>query len=351
MSSADAAASAPKGPDHQLPRGRRWPRAAGLALAWIIVLPFAAWAAGAIWFDLPPQTLRAPLAITFLVTLLAAGILVRPRWLGPLIALAAFGAVLAWWLTLRPSNDRDWQPDVAVLPWAEFEGDSVTVHNVRRCEYRTETDYDVRLEDRVYDLNRLTSLDLFLVHWGSPLIAHTMVSFGFDDGRYLCFSIEVRKKKGDAYSSIRGFFRQYEILCVIADERDLVWLRTNVRRGEDVRLYRLKPRPDVPRKLLTRYLDVATRLRERPMWYNAVTTNCTTSIILLTEDARGGRVPRDWRMLFNGRFDEFLYENGRLAGDGPFERLREAALVNPRTKSLRPDEDFSRAIRVGLPGF
>ena len=143
--------------------------------------------------------------------------------------LAAFAVVLVWWLLMPPSNSRNWQPDVAVLPWADIQGNRVTIHNIRNCDYRSETDYTVRHYDKTFDLAKLKSVDLSLVYWGSPYIAHTMLSFGFEGDGYVCFSIETRKEIGEAYSTVKGFFRQYELTYVVADERDLIGLRTNYR--------------------------------------------------------------------------------------------------------------------------
>ena len=197
------------------------------------------WMALAIYFDfslLGPPWLRAGLGVLVPVGALVALWLVRPlRWVLAGI-LAAFVVVLAAWLAIPPSNERDWQPDVATLPFADIHGDRVIVHNVRNAEYRTETDYTVRLEDRALDLSKLRSLDLFLIHWGSPLIAHTIMSWGFEGDQYLAISIETRKEKGEQYSALRGFFRQYELIFVVADERDVVRLRTNYPRRGRLRL-------------------------------------------------------------------------------------------------------------------
>jgi hypothetical protein len=258
-----------------------------------------------------------------------------------------FVVVLVAWLAIPASNERDWQPDVATLPFAEIHGDRVTVHNVRNAEYRTETDYTVRLEDWELDLSRLRSLDIFLIQWGSPLIAHTIMSWGFEGDRYLAISIETRKEKGEDYSALRGFFRQYEIVYVVADERDVVRLRTNYR-GEDVYVYRLDAPPADARILLLRYLAVVNELRERPQWYNALTDNCTTSIQRLA--ATGARRSWwSWKLLLNGYLDELAYDIGALDRSLPFPVLRAKSRVNERAKAAGDDPRFSALIRDGLP--
>jgi hypothetical protein len=258
--------------------------------------------------------------------------------------------VLAWWFSLRPSNDRDWQRDVAVLPWAEFFGDRVTLHNIRNCDYRTETDFDVHHYDKTFDLSRLQTVDLYLVSWGSPHIAHTMVSFGFENGDYICISIETRKEKGEGYSAVKGLFRQFELTYVIADERDVVRLRTNYRQGEEAYLYRLRVTPEQARALFAAYLDRANMLRDHPEWYNALTSNCTTNIRLAAH-AAGGSAPWDWRILANGHSDQMLYERGRLAAGLPFAELKERCHINARARAADQSPDFSNLIRSGLPGI
>jgi hypothetical protein len=224
----------------------------------------------------------------------------------------------------------------------------VTIHNIRNCDYRSETDYTVRRYDKTFDLEKLKSVDLSLVYWGSPYIAHTMFSFGFEGEGFVCFSIETRKEIGEAYSTVKGFFRQYEITYVIADERDLIGLRTNYR-GEQVYLYRLKAPADLVRKVFLDYLREVNALKERPEWYNALTGNCTTSI-------RGHTAPYnpdarfDWRMIVNGFIDEMLYERNVLDTSPPFPELKKKSLINERAKGLDKSPDFSRLIRVGLPG-
>lgn len=263
--------------------------------------------------------------------------------------LAAFAVVLVWWLLMPPSNSRNWQPDVAVLPWAEIEGDRVTIHNIRNCDYRSETDYTVRHYDKTFDLNKLESVDLSLVYWGSPYIAHTMFSFGFEGEGIVCFSIETRKEVGEAYSTVKGFFRQYELTYVVADERDLIGLRTNYR-GEQVYLYRLKASPALIRKVFLDYLREVNSLKERPEWYNALTSNCTTNI-------RGHTAPYnpdtrlDWRIIVNGFVDEMLYESKTIDTSLPFPELKKRSLINERAKGMDKSPEFSQLIRVGLPGM
>ena len=308
------------------------------------------WSVMAVYYsNLPAPSMRTVAFCAYLLALLAVLVLARPWWVKRLLCLGGFIVVLIWFLLIPPSNDRDWQPDLAVLPYAEIKGDEVTLHNIRNCDYRSETDYRVRHYDKTLDLRKLQSVDFFVVYWGSPLIAHTMLSFGFGGNDYICFSIETRKEKGEAYSAIKGFFRQFELTYVVADERDLVRLRTNYR-GEQVYLYRLKTDPEVAKMVFLDYLKEVNRLKARPEWYNALTSNCTTNIRGHTR-AYTKNKGFDWRIIVNGHIDEMAYERGSLDQSLPFAQLKSRSLVNERGKAADQSPDFSTRIREGLPGI
>lgn len=319
-----------------------------MVLVWCCLVPVTIWAVAALHFDVRVTWLRTPLAVVYGLGMVVVWVRVRRPWKAVITA-AGFIVVLAWWFSLRPSNTRDWQPDLAVLPYADITGSQVTIHNIRNCDYRTETDFDVRHYDKAFDLNQLRTVDLYLVTWGSPNIAHTMISFGFTNGDYVCFSIETRKEKGEDYSALKGFFRQFELAYIIADERDLVRLRTNYRQGEEACLYRLQVTTEQGRKLFLDYLHRANELRDRAEWYNALTDNCTTGI--RAQRAAADRAPWDWRMLVNGHLDELLYERGTIATNLPFAELKKVSNINPKAKAAGQAADFSQQIRKGLPGF
>lgn len=307
------------------------------------------WATAALYIDLRVPWLRAPLAVAFLAAVLAVWIRAKGGWLKTGLTAGGFAPVLAWWLTLQPSNDRDWQRDVATVAYADIEGSKVTVHNIRDCDYRTEADFDPRYHDKTFDLDRVRTADLFMVYWGSPYMAHTMVSFGFEGGEFLCISIEARKEKGEGYSAVKGFFRQFELIYVVAEERDLVRLRTNYRQGEEAYLFRLQASPAQVREFLLGYLRRMNLLRRRPEWYSAVTHNCTTSI--RTQRSAAERGPWDWRMLLNGYGDTLLYEQGLIPTRLPLAELKERAHINARARAVDREADFSRLIRQGVPGI
>jgi hypothetical protein len=199
----------------------------------------------------------------------------------------------------------------------------------------------------VLDLSRVRSLDMFLVYWGSPAIAHTIMSWGFEGDQYLAVSIETRKTKGQDYSALRGFFRQYTLIYVVADERDVVRLRTNYR-GEDVYVYRLDGSPEGARLLLLAYLRVINALRERPEWYNALTHNCTTAIQGVAHPYQR-RSWWSWKLFLNGYLDELGYDIGAFDRSLPFPVLKAASRVNDRALAAGDDPRFSVRIREGLP--
>jgi len=330
---------------------RRILRGLGLVLLALPLMVMTLWAVAALYLDARIPWLRLPLAAGYALALLLAARASKQRWQAAAVCLGGFTVVLAWWLSLRPANDRDWKPDVAVLPWAEFAGEQVTLHNIRNCDYRTETNFVVRHYDKTYDLSKLRTLDFYLVHWGSPWIGHTMLSFGFEGGDYLCISIETRMEKGESYSALRGFFRQFELTYVVADERDVVRLRTNYRKDEEVLLYRLRTGPERVRAIFEQYLRRANSLRSKPEWYNALTHNCTTNIRLDSDAASGRRSPFDLRILLNGRIDELLAAHGTFAADLPLIELRSRGHINDRARQADQSPDFSRCIRDGIPGM
>lgn len=329
-------------------------RLLGRVLGWVFtvltLLILAVWTAGALYFDGPLGRLNVLLSAVVLLALLAVVFFVRPGALKVSVFLAICGGVAAWWFTLQPSNDRQWQSDVARTPWAETDGENITLHNLRNCEYRTESDYTPRWETRTVRLSQLTGLDFFINYWGSPHIAHPIASFQFADGPPVCFSIETRKEVGETYSAIAGFYRRYELVYVMADERDVVRVRTNFRTSEDVYLYRFKTPPEVARALFVDYLRTANQLHKEPVWYNALTDNCTTGVRLHSK-AIGTARPWDWRLLLNGHMDERAYELGTLDTSLPFAELKRRSHINERGRAAGDAPDFSARIREGLPGF
>jgi hypothetical protein len=313
-----------------------------------VVMLVALWASAAIWFDGPaPRWLAAVLAAIPLLSALGTLLWLRGTWRAFAVALVVPGLVILWWKSIQPSNDRDWLADVARLPAAAFDGEQVTIRNVRNFDYRSETDFTERWEERTYRLDQVVGIDFYLSTWGSPWIAHTIVSWEFADGRYLAISIETRKERGEVYSPVLGFFREYELYYVVADERDVIRLRSNYR-GENVHLYRLTTDPATARALLVDYLAEVNRLNAEPRWYNAMTHNCTTTIHLHAQHVAPSN-PWDWRLLVNGKLDELGYERGAVDTSVPFSELRRRSDITERARAADVDPEFSMRIRDGLP--
>ncbi len=327
-----------------LMRVLRWVGALLVLLTAIIAI---AWAFGAVWFDAPFGNANKIVAGLLALASAAALVFVRPFWRKVGVIALLVGGVLMWWLTLSPTNDSDWQADVAQKAWADIQRDEVTLHNVRNCDYRTETDYTPHWETRTVRISQITGIDLAVDYWGSPWIAHPIVSFQFADAPPLCFSIETRKKLGQTYSTIGGLYRQFELIYIVADERDVIRLRTNYRK-EDIYLYRTTVPQNRARERFLEYVRSLNALRAQPRWYNAVTTNCTTSI--RSQHPSKERIPWDWRILLNGKGDELLYRDGGLVTGGlPFAELKERSLIDTRARAANDSPDFSKLIRVGLP--
>jgi hypothetical protein len=306
-----------------------------------------AWAAGALYFDLPaPSLVRTFASLMWAVGAVALAAFGRLR--GRILALLGFVGITSWWLTLRPTQDADWQPEVATLAYASRDGDRFTVHNIRNFEWRSATDFTPRHDTRDFDLANLRAADLFINYWGSPGIVHPIASFDFGPQGHLCFSIEIRPKRGQQFSTLAGLYRQFTLIYIAADERDVVRLRTNYKH-EDIYLYRLRFSPDEARVRFIEYIYVLNELYARPAWYNVITHNCTTAIRALHPSAQ--QAPWDWRILVNGFLDRMLFERGLLAGDLPFKELRAQALINKRAQEAGDAPDFSQRIRVGLAGF
>ena len=327
-------------------------KGAALAALALLVVGIGVWGALLLEYAGPPNdvvrtTLVGGFALSAVGTIVALFVR-RWRWraVGAYALLCA--AILFLWSSIEPSNDRDWQPEVAVLPYATISGDRVTVHNIRNFDYRSETDFTPAYYDKTFDLRELQSVDIVSAYWMGPAIAHVFVSFGFTGDDHLAISIEVRKPKGEGYSTLKGFFRQYELFYVVGDERDVIRLRTNYRADppEDVYIYRVKSSTEARRRLFLEYMNRINALRTKPEFYNTLTTNCTTNI-WTNSHVNPERVPLTWKILASGYVPEYLYEQGRLETmDLSFSELQRRAHVNARAKAADSAADFSRRIRA-----
>ena len=329
----------------------------GLSLLGLVMLVGGVWGTLALYYAGPTNeqlryTLAAGFALVALVSLVGFWIK-RFRWLAVGLYVLLYALLLAWYSTITPSNDRVWKTNVAVLPYVTQQGHLYTVHNVRNFSYRSEDDFTPAYYDRTYDLDKLTGVDIIAVYWMGPAIAHVFVSFSFSDGKHLAVSIETRTENGEGYSTLRGFFRQYELYYVVADERDVIGLRTNYRFNpqEDVYIYPMSGSLADARHLFLSYVEKINALKEHPEFYNTLTTNCTTNIWLNAKaDDYITSIPFSWKILASGYVPEYLYENHRLYTEGlSFEALRKKAYANDRAKAYGIGKDFSKRIRGIIP--
>lgn len=315
----------------------------------LVFLLAGAWGCLALWFRPPFEGRARPLAPAAwaVIALLAVASIGR----FPALAWAyglAIAALLTWWLLwVRPSHARQWMPEVEQQTHGEIQGAIVTLHNVRDFAWRSATDFEARWLSRSHNLDELQSVDVALSYWGRKAIAHTMVCFGFRNGDYTVFSIEIRRKVGDRFSELGGFFRHYELAVLASTEEDSLKVRTNIR-GEDGYLFRVKiPQKDAAALFLA-YVDTANSLRRRPRFYNTLTANCTTLVYQLVDRVIPG-MPLDYRILLSGYLPEYLHALGALEGSASVEDRRRAGRFTDRARAVGDAEDFSSKIREGLP--
>ena len=262
-------------------------------------------------------------------------------WLSFLILLIIF-------FNMTPKNDRKWQDEVDKIIQFQFKNGKVEVENIRNFVWYDKDQYRVQWETRQYDLEQLKSVDLIVSYFMKGPVAHVFISFGFENGEHLAFSLEVRQESHEDFSVIGGFFRQYELALVVGDENDLIYARSNVR-DEDVYLYPIHMNQTEIQMLFLEYLNKANRLNHRPVWYNTLMSNCTTILFDLVEHAIGD-IPRDYRVILPGLLPEYLYEVTPLRKSKSFVEWQRIAHINPKIKSIHnieqvPSIEFSKTIR------
>lgn len=351
--------------NHLMPVQSKW-QAWFAAGVWIIVIAIsllcAVWGCMALLAQAPQRyNIAAALALVWgFAWLILFGYGALQRRVLPILAggLALMLGLLVWWETIDPQSERAWAADVAQLVAIEtdkHQPDVVHLRNVRNFVWRSDTDFTPRWEARSYDLSQLESVDVALSYWMGPAIAHTLVSFGFADGQHVVFSIEIRKEQHEQFDALAGFFKQYEMALVAADERDILAVRTNVR-GEQVHLYRVNMAQDSMRELFMAYARQASQLAFAPRFYNTLTANCTTIVWQLARRI-GQELPTDWRLLASGYLPEYLRDVGGLASMQPLELQRAQGHITQRAQTWQPpahgtdaeiSADFSRHIRQGM---
>jgi hypothetical protein len=323
----------------------------------VIVLPLLTlWGGFALWYQVLPgdegSGAQAVKAISVAVWVVLASITLIVVLKGrPAVGLGcfaiAFAGLLLWWYQIVPSNQRVWADDVSRTTSGRVEGNLVTLYDVRNFEWRSDTDYTKHWETRTYDLGRLDSVDMVLSYWSMQAIAHVLVSFGFNDGSHVVFSVEIRREKRESFSEVGGFFKEFELSVIAADERDVIGVRTNVR-GEDDYLYRIQmPVKDI-RALFLAYVNEANILVKTPRFYNTITVNCTTLVYHMLRHIVG-HLPLDYRLLFSGYLPSYVYKVGGLDSRYSLEQLRAFGRITDRAKASDRSATFSTDIRRGIP--
>jgi hypothetical protein len=267
--------------------------------------------------------------------------------IGFLLFASAFAGLLLWWRRILPSNARTWADDVAQMATGTIDGELVTLHHVRNFDWRSATDYTPRWEARSYDLGRLRSVDMIMSYWTFPAIAHMLISFGFEPGEHVVFSVEIRREKTEKFSEIGGFFKEFELSIIAADERDVIRVRTNVR-GEEDYLYRLCMPVSAMRSLFLAYVEEANELMRTPRFYNTITVNCTTLVYHMMNRIVG-YLPLNYRLMFSGYLPAYVYRVGGLDQRYSLEQLRSFGRITERARAAPRSDDFSARIRDGIP--
>lgn len=261
------------------------------------------------------------------------------------ILILLIGILLIFWLSIKPSNDRDWSLDQSVLPYAEIDGDLVNIYNIRNFTYESTTSYTPNYYDATFNINDIRSIDYVVEpfsDWEGS--AHTFLTFGFADDRYVSISVEIRKEKGESFSALKGLFKQYELMYVIGDERDLIKLRSNYRKDQ-VYLYPIKTSHERMKELFLGMIEEANHLKDNPKFYNTLTATCTTEIVKHVNKISPNRVPFSYKILFPGYSDRLVYDLGLIDTDLSFEETRSKYLINDKAFEYADAEDFSIKIR------
>jgi len=314
----------------------------------ILILLCWIWGGLALFVAGPEPAWLKYLLLTIFVIALPLGLyLDLAFWQKLLSLMLVFAILMTWWVPMKATNDKNWAPELARIPCGEIEDNVLVLRNVRNFKYTSRTEFTEHWETRRYDLEQLESLDIFLSYWGSPHIAHVIMSWGFSNGEYLAISIETRKDKSQVYSELRGFFKQYTLAYVAADEKDLIRLRTNYRK-EKVYGYRIK---NIPAQykcyLLESYLGHMNKLVDKPEFYHALLQNCTSGINQHYKTFMPDSSWIDWRLIANGHMDELLYDLGLLETDLPIDELRKLSRLDLRMQKLG-EEGFSANLRKGI---
>lgn len=324
--------------------GARILRIVGRGLQLLLAAAVIAWVALALHFQIAMPARAALYGGLAAIAGMIVWFAVKRNWGRVWVAMIALVAVAAaWWATITPREDRIWRPEVARGVTSDLNGDTAILKNVRDFNWITEDTATESWVTRTVDLTAITSLDVFLSVWDSPDIAHTLVSFGFADGQHVVFSSEIRKEAGEDFSSLGGFFKEFELVLIAAEERDIIRLRTDLR-GEQVSVYPITLGPEARRTLFLSFLDLGNDLARAPRWYNTLTANCTTVPYHLARQL-SDRVVLDPRVILSGRLPGYLYDLGILRPDMPLPAILTRARLGTLGPSIPDGAEFARRLR------
>ena len=322
----------------------------------LFVIASSLWLCLAIWVQQPLGMIGSSVLIGLWIILVCAvlGIYFSrhliSRGVDTLLYILAFLFSLFWYFSLDARQDREWNPEVARILSYEQQGDQVTLHNVRNFVWLPNGKYIERWESRSINLNQITGVNVITSYWMGPHIAHTLVSFDFADQKPLTFSIEIRKEKNEDFSAIGGFFRKFELSLVAADERDIIYTRSNTR-GEQVYFFPVNMPQAQAKALFKEYLNKVDDLAQQPKWYNTLTSNCTTLVFDMVQAVSQKPLPTDYRLLASGYLPNYMYDLQALNQDWDLSTWYARAHVNPRVKEFAQvsSEQYSALLRQGLP--
>ncbi|WP_336721608.1 DUF4105 domain-containing protein [Acinetobacter soli] len=325
----------------------------------VFVICSSIWVCAALWIQQPFGWLgsRILIGIWIVFALSVLGIYISQHILGRgkdiVLYMLAFLVALLWYFSLAPAQNRDWDPEVARLLDYQRQGDQITLHNVRNFDWQPDGQYTERWETRHYNLNQLRGVNIITSYWMGPQIAHTLVSFDFEQQKPLVFSIEIRKEKNENFSAIGGFFRQFELSLVAADEKDIVYTRSNVRH-EQVYLFPVQVSKEQAKALFLEYLKTSDELRATPKWYNTLTSNCTTLVFDMAQAINPDELPKDYRLLASGYLPNYLYDLNVLSHEYSIAKWYQMAYINERAAEYEKFKhqnslNFSEVIRYGIP--
>jgi hypothetical protein len=245
----------------------------------------------------------------------------------------------------KPSNDRNWELDQKVLSHAKINNNKVTIYNIRNFKYRSSDDYDSAYYNKTFDLNKIKSVDFILEPFSDFAgAAHTFLSFGFENNEYVAISIEIRKEVGEEFSALKGLFNKYEIMYIVADEKDAVKLRSNYR-NDKVYIYPAKTTKEKKQALFLDMIKRINELKEKPEFYNTITSTCTTNIMKHVNAITPNRIPFSYKVLMPGYADELAFDLDLIDTDLSLEEAREKFLINGRALKYADDPNFSQKIR------